>query len=153
MEFLVEKAATENLDEILDLFENSIKTACTKDYHQRQIIAWTSARNDKERWMLKIANQYFIVAKHKNKIVGFGSLEKNYIDLLYVHHNYLRKGIASLLYNTLKDESENLEFTTLLTHASKTAVPFFKSKNFKIIKENKVIKKEIEIINFKMANT
>ena len=151
MEFLIEKATTENIDEILDLFENSIKTACSKDYNQRQIIAWTSSRNDKERWKLKIANQYFIVVKHQNTIVGFGSLEDDYLDFLFVHPKYLRKGIASLLYNSLKNESENLGFTSLLTLASKTAVPFFKSKSFRIIKENKIVRKGVEIINFKMS--
>ena len=150
MEFLIEKATTENIDEILDLFENSIKTACSKDYNQRQIIAWTSSRNDKERWKLKIANQYFIVVKHQNTIVGFGSLEDDYLDFLFVHPKYLRKGIASLIYDTLKFEATNSGFKKLTVFASITAKPFFLSKEFKIIKEKKILRKGIEITNFEM---
>ena len=151
MNFSIEKATQENLEEILDLFENSIKKCCAKDYDESQILAWVSSIEDKNRWKTKIEQQYFIVIKTQNTIVGFGSLEKNYIDLLYVHRLFLIKGIASLIYQSLKVKSENSGFRSLLTHASKTAVPFFKSKGFRIIKENKVFKKEIEITNFEMT--
>ncbi len=151
MNFSIEKATQENLEEILNLFEKSIQNICTKDYTDAQILAWTSSIENKNRWKTKIENQYFIVIKAQNTIVGFGSLEKDYIDLLYVHHQFLRKGIASLIYQSLKVESEKLGYTSLLTFASITAVPFFKSKGFRIIKENKVFKKEIEITNFEMT--
>ena len=143
----------EDLDEVLSLFKNTIKSSCVKDYNIAQISAWTSLIEDKERWINKIKNQYFIVVKLQNTIVGFGSLDKNYIDLLYVHKRFLRKGVASLIYQTLKTKSEELGFTKLLTHSSKTAVPFFEVRGFKVTKENKVILKGIEIINFEMNKT
>ncbi|WP_298779804.1 GNAT family N-acetyltransferase [uncultured Polaribacter sp.] len=151
MSFSIEKATSVDLEEILYLFKNTIEKSCAKDYNEAQILAWTSSINDKERWKTKIKNQYFIVVKLQHKIVGFGSLENNYIDFLFVHHNFLRQGIASLIYETLKNEADKLEFTSLLTHASKTAVPFFESKGFKIFKENKIIRKGVEITNFEMT--
>lgn len=151
MSFSIEKAKVENLDEILNLFKNTIKKACSKEYNEAQISAWISSIKNKERWKNKIEQQYFRVVKHQNTIVGFGSLEKNYIDFLYVHHNYLKKGIASLIYQSLKTESKKLGFTKLTTHSSKTAVPFFESKEFQILKENKIIRKGVEITNFEMS--
>ena len=151
MEFFIDKATENNLDEILDLFKNTIQITNAKDYNQNQIVAWTSSIENKERWKLKIKNQYFIVVKSDYKIVGFGSLEKNYVDFLFVHQDFLRKGIASLIYKNLKNEATYLGFTKLTTFASKTAVPFFLSKEFKIIKENKIIRNGIEISNFEMS--
>lgn len=151
MKLVFGKAKPENLEEILNLFENSIKNSCSKDYNQQQIIAWVSSIENKDKWIEKIKTHYFIIVKAQNKIVGFGSLQDNYIDLLYVHKDFLRKGIASFIYQNLKKESENRGFTVLLTHASKTAISFFESKKFKIIKENKVIRKGIEITNFEMT--
>lgn len=148
--FSIKKAGLESLDEILQLFKNTIENSCSKDYNQAQISAWTSSIENKERWKNKIETQYFIVVKLNDKIVGFGSLDKNYIDFLYVHHYYLRKGIASLIFEDLKKEAENLGFTQLTTHSSKIALSFFKSKGFQIIKENKVVKKGVEITNFEM---
>lgn len=151
MKFIFEKAKLENLEEILNLFENSIKNSCANDYNQPQILAWVSSIENKDKWIKKIKTQYFIITKVQNKIVGFGSLEDNYIDLLYIHNDFLRKGIASFIYQTLKEESKKRGFTVLLTHASKTAISFFESKKFKIIKKNKVIRKGIEITNFEMT--
>jgi putative acetyltransferase len=151
MEFIIEKASTENLEEIQSLFKNTIKVTAGKDYNKAQIMAWVSSIENKERWKLKIINQYFIVAKNNNKIVGFGSLEKNYVDFLFVHKNFVRNGIASLIYKNLKEKSIQTGFTKLTTYASITAVPFFQSKDFKIIKDNKIIRKGIEISNFEMS--
>jgi putative acetyltransferase len=153
MELEIEKAKIKDLDEILELFENTIKNSSAKDYNDAQISVWTSSIEDKEKWIHKIKNQYFIVVKTKNRIIGFGSLDKGYIDLLYVSSHFLRMGIASLVYQKLKIISEELGSKKLLTDASKTAVPFFESKGFTVIKENKIIRKGVEIINFEMLES
>ncbi|PQJ80251.1 GNAT family N-acetyltransferase [Polaribacter porphyrae] len=150
MDYLVEKASIKNLDEILSLFKNTIEKTCCEDYNKSQISAWISSVENRERWIHKIKNQYFIIVKTKNLIVGFGSLEQDYIDFLYVHHNFLRKGIASILYESLKKESQKLGFIKLTTHSSKTAFPFFASKGFQLIKENTITRKGVEISNFEM---
>lgn len=151
MHYLVEKASIKNLDEILSLFKNTIEKTCSKDYNESQISAWTSSINNIEKWRKRIDNQYFIVVKENNKIVGFGSLEKNYVDLLFVDFNYLRKGIASLIFEDLKSEASKNGFFKLTAFASKTALPFFKSKGFSIIRENKAMINEVEITNFEMS--
>jgi putative acetyltransferase len=151
MDLILEKATIKSLHEILDVFESSIKNLCSKDYNQAQISAWVSAIENEDRWKYKIINHYFVIVKQKNIIVGFGSLENSFIDLIYVHESFLRIGVASLIFKSLKNEAEKLGLKTLSTHASKTAVPFFESKKFKIIKENKIYRKGIEIINFEMT--
>ena len=151
MKPVIEKANLENLDEILNLFKSTIEISCSKDYNKAQISAWTSSIENKERWILKIKSQYFIVVKLQNKIIGFGSLENNYLDFLFVDSSFLRKGIATLIYTNLKEQSEKLGFKSLTTYSSKTAFPFFKSKGFKVVKENTIIRNEVEITNFEMT--
>lgn len=151
MTFLIEKIRLENLDEVLYLFKNTIENSCSKDYNQTQISAWTLSIENRERWINKINTQYFIVAKLNDKIVGFGSLKDSYLDMLFVHHNYLRKGIASLIFEDLKSQSTKKGFTKLTTFASKTALEFFHSKGFSVISENKVMINEVEITNFEMS--
>ena len=151
MKFLIEKATINNLDEILNLFKTTIETSCSKDYTEAQIYAWTSSIENKDRWKNKIENQYFIVAKHHHKITGFGSLENDYLDFLFVDKDYLRNGIASLIYDKLKEKAKDLGFIKLTTYASITAKPFFESKGFYSIKKNKIVRKGIEITNFEMT--
>lgn len=151
MEFIVEKALIKNLDEILFLFKNTIEKTCSKDYNESQISAWISSINNLEKWERRINNQYFIIVKEANRIIGFGSIEEDYLDLLFVHPDYLRKGVASLILKKLTSEIRKKGVATLRTFASKTAVVFFKSKNFKIIRENKIIINNVEITNFEMS--
>lgn len=151
MDFKIQKAVIANIPAITQLFNNAIKKTAKKEYNQAQISAWASSSKNLEMWAHKITNNYFILIKKDTTLVGFGSLDKNYVDLLYVHHHYQRQGIASLIYTTLKTEATKLGFTNLQTHASKTALPFFKQKGFKIIKEHKVVREQVEIINFEMT--
>lgn len=151
MKPVIEKANQENLDEILNLFKSTIEVSCSKDYNKAQISAWTSSIENKERWIHKIKSQYFIVVKQQNKIIGFGSLENNYLDFLFVDSSFLRKGIATLIYTNLKEQSEKLGYKNLTTYSSKTAFPFFKSKGFKVVRENTIIRNDVEITNFEMT--
>ncbi len=151
MSFKIEKAQTKDLNEILLLFKNTIENSCKNDYSNKQIKAWTASINNTKKWIGKIEHQYFIIVKKEEQIVGFGSLENDYLDLLFVHHQYLRKGIASLIYNELKSFSIKNGLDKLTVHASKTALQFFLSKNFSVIKENKIIINDVEIINFEMT--
>lgn len=153
MRFLIKKAQLENLDEILELFKNTIKKTCKEDYNPTQISAWISSMQNKGCWINKVNTQYFIVVKLNDTIVGFGSLDDSYLDMLFVHYLYLRKGIASLIFEDLKNEAKNLGFNQLTTYSSKTALSFFKSKGFKIIKENKVVRKGVKIDNFEMLKS
>lgn len=151
MAYRIERATDKNLDVILNTFKNTIEKTCYKDYNKQQINAWTSSINNIEKWRKKIDNQYFILVKENNKTVGFGSLEKNYLDLLYVNFEHHRKGIASLIFDNLKSEASKNGFFKLTAFASKTALPFFKSKGFSIIRENKAMINEVEITNFEMS--
>ena len=152
MKIELRHATLNDLNEMQDLFVETIISTCSKDYNDEQINVWTSSVENKDRWRARITNQYFLVAEIDNKIVGYGSLDNgNYLDFLYVHKDFLRKGIANLIYEKLKSESFRHGFDKLTSDVSKTALPFFESKGFKIIKENKNMMNGVEIINYHMS--
>ena len=151
MKIQLKKANAKDLNEILLLFKETIISTCNEDYNSEQIRVWTSSIEKKDRWKSALKEQLFIIALFKEKIVGFGSLENgDYIDYLYVHKDYLRKGIANKIFEKLEFESKKLGFEKLSSDVSKTARPFFESKGFEVYKENKNIINGIEIINYKM---
>ncbi|MGY6648909.1 GNAT family N-acetyltransferase [Wenyingzhuangia sp. IMCC45574] len=151
MKISLRKANLQDLKEIQQLFVESINHTCNKDYNTQQIKVWTASVKKIEKWSSKLTSQYFIVAETQHKIIGFASLEQgNYFDLLYVHKDFLRKGVASLLYNNIKKEALLSGFQKLHTKASITAVPFFKTKGFTIKTENKNRLNGVEIINYDM---
>ena len=75
----------------------------------------------------------------KGKITGFCTLDKgNYIDLLNVHKDHQRQGIASKLYAEIEIEAKRENRRELKSDVSKTTRPFFESVGFKVIKEQTV---------------
>ena len=152
MDLKFRQANLNDLEEIQELFVETIKSTCQNDYNKQQINAWVNSVENKERWKSILANQYFLIAEIENKMVGYGSLENgNYLDLMYVHKDFLRKGITKMIFEKLKDKSIELGFDKLTSDVSKTARPFFETKGFKVIRENKNIIKDVEIINYHMS--
>ena len=140
-----------DLTEMQELFVNTISTICKNDYSVDQINAWTSSIENIPRWNNRIASQYFLVADLDNKIVGYASLKNNdYLDLLYVHKDYQKRGIASKLYSEIEKQVIRNNSTTLHADVSKTAKPFFLNRGFEIIQMQAKKIKGIEIINYKM---
>lgn len=141
-----------DLAEMQKLFVDTISAICKNDYSEEQIKAWTSSVENTERWAKKLASQYFLVAELDDKIVGYASLEgDNYLDLLYVHKDHQRKGIAQKLYSEIEKEAIGRKATVLSSDVSETARLFFEKNGFKIIAPQTNIITDVEIINYKMT--
>lgn len=151
---IIRKGQLEDLAELQFLFVETIKSVCKTDYNSEQIEVWTYSIKNKERWSEIMINQLVLVAQIENKIVGFTSLAyENYIDLLYVHKDYQRQGIAHKLYTNIEDIAKRQGQTTLKSDISKTAKPFFERVGFEVINEQIIVRQEVELTNFKMTKT
>ncbi|MEQ9437974.1 MAG: GNAT family N-acetyltransferase [Cyclobacteriaceae bacterium] len=147
----IRHAVMGDLSAMHKLFVDTIRSTCQPDYHPDQIDVWTLSVENKDRWQEALTHQYFLVAEIQDTMVGFASLEQgDYLDFMYVHHDYLRKGIADRLYQALEQEATGLGKTSITSNVSKTARPFFEKKGFHVVKENKHLIRGIEITNYRM---
>lgn len=147
----IRKATIDDLNEVLILFTGTVKNTCKEDYNPKKIAAWLKSAENKKRWEDAIVNQYFILAGQDEKLVGFGSLENpNYIDFMYVNHSFLRNGIASIIFQNLMDKALRNNCQFVISDVSITAKPFFESKGFKVVKENRNLAHGVELINYRM---
>lgn len=145
-------ARPDDLREMQEMFVETIQAICRKDYTPEQIKAWTSAARNIKRWTDKLKSQYFLIAEHGNKIVGYASLENNdYLDFLYVHKDYQRQGIAHRLYAEIEKEAKKRKATVLRSDVSITAKPFFEKKGFIASETQTHIVAGVEIVNYKMV--
>ena len=71
---------------------------------------------------------------------------KSYLDRLFVHADYQRKGIATAICNQLEQAVQG----NIVTHASITARPFFKKRGYTVVKEQQVERQGIFLTNFIM---
>lgn len=136
--------------EVTELFYNTIHTVSRKDYTKDQVNVWAPGQADLEKWNQSFLEHYSVVAIEGETIVGFGDIDNTgYLDRLYVHADYQRKGIATALCNQLEQTVQG----KIVTHASITARPFFENRGYKVIKEQQVERQGIYLTNFVMEKT
>lgn len=148
---IIRKGNTGDLPEMRSLFTETITSVCKKDYDRNQIDAWKSESENNERWLEVIENQMVIISKFNGEMTGFCTLDKgSYIDLLFVHKDFQQQGIARRLYMFIEQEARVRNEKKLTADVSKTARPFFEKMGFRIITEQKVNVKGIDLANYKM---
>jgi len=133
--------------ELAELFYNTVHTINGKDYTKEQLDVWATGKIDLVKWDLSLQEHDSIVALDDKIIIGFGDIDKTgYLDHLFVHVNYQRKGVASAICNELEQISQG----KIVTHASITAKPFFEKRGYKVVKEQQVERRGIFLTNFVM---
>jgi putative acetyltransferase len=144
-------ASTADLAEMQRLFVDTITTVCRKDYTQEQIGAWTSGIDNTQRWLDRFDEQHIMLAIIKDQITAFGTLKDgDYIDMFFVHKGFQRQGIAAKLYTRLEEKAIELHSDHIDSDVSITAKPFFEKMGFTVLKEQKVERLGIELVNYKM---
>lgn len=147
----IREAGGPDLTAILTLFEQTILSVNAKDYSPAQVKVWTGSVVQKDRWLRKIAEQYFILALLNNEPAGFASLtQTGYLDFLYVSKDHQRRGVATALYNELETYAKRLALTCLETDASITAKSFFEKQGFTVLRSQQVVIETVPLTNFKM---
>ncbi len=149
----IRTATIEDIAELKSLYVNTINSINSRDYNKEQIAAWASTSENTGSLEKRILDQLFIVAVNDDEIItGFSSLDlKNaYLDLMYVHKNYQKRGIATMLLNELLARANELKIKEITSDVSITARPFFEKRGFDVVKEQIVNVKGVKMINFKM---
>jgi GNAT superfamily N-acetyltransferase len=153
-QFTIRRGQPSDIVELQQLFVDTITTVCSSDYDAEQIAAWTSSVDNKQRWDDIMNHQFVIVAQHADKIVGFATLDNgSYIDLLYVHKDHQRQGIAQQLLDDIETEARRLNQTVLTSDVSITAKSFFQRNNFIVATEQVVVRNGVNLTNFKVTKS
>ena len=99
----------EDLEQVLQLFYETVHTINAKDYNVLQLQAWAPDQLDRESWLKSLEKNISYVADYNGMIVGFGDYnEDHYVDRLFTHKDYQRKRIASYILQKLEQEAVNL---------------------------------------------
>jgi putative acetyltransferase len=147
-------ASFNDLPALQQLFVETIRHTCRHDYTEQQINVWTASVENKKRWTELMEQQYVLIAESDQQAAGFGSLENvDYIDFLFVHQDFLRQGVASLIFEGLKKEAIRRGASSLSADVSKTAQPFFERQGFRMVRENWKRIRGIDINNFRMTTS
>ena len=120
----------EDCPALAELFYHTVHTVCARDYTQPPLDAWANGRVDLAAW-----NASFL--EHTTLVAADG-----YLDRLYVHRDWQRRGVASALCDALPGAR--------VTHASLTARPFFERRGWHVVREQQVERHGVLLTNFVM---
>jgi N-acetylglutamate synthase-like GNAT family acetyltransferase len=95
-----------------------------------------------------------IIATLGDEIVGCAEFEPNgHIDCFYCHHEWIGKGVGSALMKEIFHIAKNNHIHHIFSEVSITAKPFFAKHGFKVVTEQTIVRKGVELTNFKMERT
>lgn len=150
---------TEDIQEIAELFYETVHTVNAADYTDEQLDAWADGNIDLAAWDRSFQEHMTLVAvitpseaedkkDVPEQIAGFADMDSTgYLDRLYVHKDFQHCGIASALCDRLEEAVDAEQITT---HASITAKPFFEKRGYRVIWEQQVERKGILLTNYVM---
>ena len=148
------EASSADVKEITQLFHDTIQVINSRDYPKDEIDDWSSWYKDTDKWAERINEQYFIVAKLDNKVVGFSSLATDgYLDFMFVHKDLQGQGIAKALLTEIENKASIQQNDLIYSDVSITAKGFFEKNGFDVEKQQLKKSKKKELINFRMTKT
>lgn len=136
-----------DLPAVLNLFRTSVHTLCRADYTPAQLSAWAPADTDEAPWARRLQCQTFLLAEEDGDLMGFASLEGDYLDLLYVHPRHARRGVGTVLCDALERQCTGQRITV---HASLTARPFFARRGYRTVEPHEVQRRGETLTNYLM---
>ncbi len=145
-------AVINDIPSITTLFQQAVLKATVRDYTERQREVWAARGDNPARWEQRIATQHFLVAEQPEGLAGFGSItaSSGYLDVLYVHHAYQSRGIATHLLTALEAWAEQQKFSEITTDASIAARPFFARHGYQPLREQQNAIADEILINYRM---
>ena len=141
----------DDVDTLIQLFHDSVHRGAAGDYTPAQLFAWAPTVIDKAQWAKKLDSQTVWIAELEGAAIGFVTLDKpDYVDMLYVHPDHLRRGVATRLIAHAQKLAVRLRAKRLRTEASVTARGFFEKHGFQMLEKQIVLRNGQNLTNFRM---
>lgn len=86
------------------LFYETVHTVNAADYSPAQLDAWATGEVDLEAWNRSFLARRTRIAEEDGRIIGFADMDDTgYLDRLYVHRDYQRRGVLLTNYVMTRD--------------------------------------------------
>src|SRR5215213_5149676 len=135
---------TADTQQIMDLFYETVHEINIQDYSKEQVNAWAPKEMNYAEWKERLSSRITQVAEEDGTIIGFAELEADgHIGCFYCRKGFIGSGVGALLFRAVEARARNLGALRLSAEVSITALPFFKKRGFRVIKEQEVVARGI----------
>ena len=150
--FSLRHATPEDIPVLKTLFTDTVLRTNRKDYTQEEVEDWAACADKPGHWKELIATHHFMIAEeYPGHAVGFAAIRPDgYLNSMFVHHDFQRQGIASLLLEDMEKYARLQGVSYITSEVSLTARPFFESKGYTIVEKQQRKAMLRLLTNFKM---
>ncbi|MGL4523964.1 MAG: GNAT family N-acetyltransferase [Spirochaetia bacterium] len=154
--FVIRSYQDDDFDPLLEMHAETVRAITSREFSPQQLDAWaTKTPADITSWRQALSSSYTVVAESQARLVGMANLfiDQGYVDRLYVHKDFQRKGIAHALYMSIEEEAIKSSIPALTVEAAASSRPFFEKMGFTVISEYQKKLKNTSILNYVMTKT
>ena len=150
-DYIIRAMKISEFNTVAKLVYDSVHTLCVNEYTSEQLDAWVPKNLYMPAFRRSLFRCYAIVAVCEKEIIGFMSTERDgYVNRLYTHPDWIKKGVATALLNKTEEWARAHKIKKLLLESSKSAEGFYVKNGFEKIGEIKSLKNDIEFVSAKM---
>lgn len=140
-----------DLNAVVALFGRSVREIASRDYTPAQISVWAPPAPDLSAWAQRLSKGAVFVYEVDHEILGFARVEESgHLDLLFVHPEFQRRGIARALFKQVLTWASRQDIPRITSDVSITARPFFEHEGFHVVKPQVVERHGVSFHNFQM---
>ncbi len=142
---------SEDLAAVVAIFQRAVRETASRYYAPQEIDAWAPEPPDTAFWRDRLARGKVWVCEADGAIAGFLRLEEDgYVDLVFVHPGFQRRGVASALLDHAAAWAAAHGIGWLFTEASRSARAFFEAKGFRVVRPRHGEKRGVALETFVM---
>lgn len=150
-ELHVRQYTLDDLAAVVDVFQRAVHEGSAGEYSAAQRAAWAPEPADLDTWAERLSSGHVLVCQRRHQLVGFARAEANgTVDLLYVHPDHQRRGVASVLLGRVLSWAAGHGVRQLEADVSLTARPFFERAGFQVVRSQVVVRRGVDLRNFHM---
>ena len=155
MNYTIRKSKIEDMNEVMDAHQRSIRELCTQDYNQDQIDKWSDISYCPEIWSKTVNDEYHLVVEVDDKIEGFchAKIRENgegEIAGLYFTKEIEGKGIGREVFEKVIDYIKSNKSSKVLITGTITAKGFYERMGFVEIESKELCIRGAVLACFKM---
>lgn len=135
------------------LFRDTVLTVNRRDYAAEEVAEWASCGEAAGRWEELLSRQRCLVAEiPEGGLAGFVSVDgTGYVDMLYVHRDLQRCGVATALYAEAERFARAAGAVRMTSEVSETARGFFERMGFAVDRRQQRRAGRLWLVNYRMS--
>ena len=138
--------------ELAILHRATIRNVNSQNYSKKQIDLW-SGMVSAERFRKSGEKNIRFIAINNGKIIGFADYRKEDLQGLYIHKDYIGKGVGTKLLKRLEKDAYKNGVRTMYCISTITAQNFYEKNGYETLKKTRYRIKKQRLIVYKMRKT